>query len=368
MTVSKETAARISRLQEGMVQQDVGLLAIAPTTNMRYLLGFAPIADERPCFLLLSPRASALVVPALNADQVEAHTGLKAIRWADAAGPRQAIEAALAHLELGSNPVLAADNLMRADALLLLLEIVAPQKSLPADDLISALRIQKSEAELEGLARSAALADQAVLAGAGACRPGVSELDVAWAVKEHFLRNGAETVDFVIVASGPNGAFPHHETGKREIQAGEPIILDTGATLDGYKSDITRVIHLGKPDGEVVAAYEAVRVANRLGRQAAVAGARARDVDLAARQALEKAGYGPYFVHRTGHGLGLDVHEAPWITSESDTLLEPGMVFSVEPGVYLPGKWGIRIEDIVAVNPAGECRCLTGLDHNLIVR
>jgi Xaa-Pro aminopeptidase len=364
----KESADRIRRLQEGMRRQRVSLLAVAPTVNMRYLLGFAPIADERPCFLLLSPEASSLVVPALNADQVEARTGLEAIRWVDAAGPRQAIEEALARLDAGPVAVLAVDSLMRADALLLLQEIAAPERSLAADGLLSALRIRKSEAEIEGLARSAALADEALMAGADACRPDATELDVAWAVKKHFFENGAETVDFVIVASGPNGAFPHHETGSRRLQVGEPIIIDTGATLDGYKSDITRVVHLGEPHAEIWAAYEAVKDANRRGRQAAVAGARACDVDLAARQALEQMGYGPYFVHRTGHGLGMDVHEAPWITSESDTILEAGMVFSIEPGVYLPGKYGIRIEDIVVIRPDGECRCLTGLDHNLIVR
>ena len=368
MTVSQESATRMRRLQDMMAQHGVGLCAIAPTTNMRYLLGFAPLADERPCFLLLSPRANALVVPALNADQVEAHTGLESIRWADESGPQQAIETALAQLAVGPGTVMAADNLMRADALLLLQAIAAPEKSVPADGLMSALRICKSEAELEGLARSAALADQAVLAGANACRPGATELDVAWAVKEHFFRNGAETVDFVLVASGPNGAYPHHESGQRKIQAGEPIILDTGATLKGFKSDITRVIHIGQPGDKVKAVYQAVLDANRRGRRAAVSGALAGDVDRAARRTLEEAGYGPYFVHRTGHGLGLDVHEAPWITSESDTVLEPGMVFSVEPGVYLPGEWGIRIEDIVAISPAGECRCLTGLDHSLIIR
>jgi Xaa-Pro aminopeptidase len=363
-----DSAERFRRLQAGMRQQGVDLLALAPTVNMRYLLGFAPLADERPCFLLISPRATALVVPAVNADQVEARTGLEAIRWPDASGPRQAIEEALARLDSRPGAVLAADNTMRADALLVLQEIAAPGRTLAADRLMSALRIRKSETELEAMARSAALADEALLAGADACRPGATERDVAWAITRHFLQNGAEVVDFTIVASGPNGAFPHHETGSRRLEAGDTIILDIGATLDGYKSDITRVVHLGEPQAEVGAAYEAVQEANRRAREAAQAGTPARDVDRAARQALEEAGYGPYFVHRTGHGLGLEVHEPPWITSESDTLLEPGMVFSIEPGVYLPDRFGIRIEDIVAIRPEGACRRLTGLNHDLIVR
>ena len=186
-------------------------------------------------------------------------------------------------------------------------------------------------------------------------------------IANHFRDIGAEEVDFAIVASGPNSAFPHHEPGQRRLQEGDTIIIDIGCTLSGYKSDITRVVHLGEPSEEVKRVYDAVREANLRGREASLAGARAQDVDHAARKAIEEAGYGQYFFHRTGHGLGLEVHEPPWITSESDTILEPGMVFSVEPGIYLQGQFGIRIEDIVAVT-SGECRRLTGLDHELIIR
>lgn len=351
-----------------MLEQHVDLVAIAPTVNMRYLLGFAPYADERPCFLLLSPEAMGLVVPALNAEQFEARTGLPLVRWTDAAGPRQAIGQALADLHITPGVTMAVDGAMRADALLLLLEMVEPARSLAADALTAPLRMAKSEEELEALARSAELADGAMLAGVAACREGVTERTVAEAVAEHFRKNGAEMVDFTIIASGPNSAFPHHETGSRRLQSGDTIILDIGATLDGYKSDITRMVQLGEAPAEVRAAHDAVVQANLAGRRAAVAGARASDVDKAARQTLEQAGYGPFFVHRTGHGLGMDIHEPPWITSESDTILQPGMVFSVEPGVYFPGKFGIRVEDIVVVQPEGDCRCLTGLARELSVR
>jgi D-alanyl-D-alanine dipeptidase len=229
------------------------------------------------------------------------------------------------------------------------------------------LRIRKSDHEIELLARAAAVADDALLVGAGVCQPGASERQVAATIEAYLRQQGAEAVDFIAVASGPNGAFPHHEFGDRILQEGDAITLDLGATFEGYKSDVSRVVHLGEPSAEVAAAFEAVLEANRRGRQAAVAGALARDVDRAARSWLEQAGYGPFFIHRTGHGLGMEIHEAPWITAESDTRLEPGMVFSVEPGVYLPGKFGIRIEDIVVVT-AGDSRCLTGLDHTLIVK
>lgn len=368
MVLATYSEGRIRRLQAEMARQQVDLMAIAPTVNMRYLLGFASFADERPCFLLLTPNTARLAVPALNAAQFEAHTKLPMARWADADGPRPAMAESLAALGLGPGIVMAVDNTMRADALLLLQEMVAPARSLPADGLMTALRIIKSPEEVEALARSAALADEAMLAGVAACRPGAAERDVAEAAIDRFRKGGAETVEFTIIASGPNGAFPHHETGHRELQVGDTVVLDIGANLGGYKSDVTRMVQLGEPPQEVCLAYAAVREANLAGRHAAVAGALARDVDLATRRSLEQAGYGPYFVHRTGHGLGMEVHEPPWITSESDTVLQPGMVFSVEPGVYLPGKFGIRIEDIVVVQPEGMCRRLTGLDHELIVR
>jgi len=202
--------------------------------------------------------------------------------------------------------------------------------------------------------------------GADACRPGVTEREVVNKIATYFLQDGAEAMDFAIVASGLNGAFPHHQSGERRLQAGDTVIIDIGATLNGYKSDVTRVVHLGEPSAEVRAVYQAVLEANQCAHQAAIAGVQARMVDLAARDSLERAGYASYFVHRTGHGLGLETHEPPWITAESDTLLKPRMVFSIEPGVYLPGKFGIRIEDIVVVTE-GERRCLTGLDYELIV-
>ena len=367
MTISSESSDRLRHLQSQMAETGVDLTAIGPTPNMRYLLGFTPLADERLCALLVSREATRFVVPMLNADQVEAHTGLTAIRWTDAAGPQQALAEALGGLGAKPDGVLVADDTMRVDALLMLQESIRPKKTKAAVGLMGALRIRKSEAEIEVLARAATQADRAIMVGVEACRPGVTERQVGDAMASYFRKDGAELVDFTIVASGPNGAFPHHHTGDRVLQSGDTVILDIGATLRGYKSDVTRTLYLGDPPAEVRAAYEAVLDANRRGREAARAGARAGDVDRAARGSLEQAGFGPYFLHRTGHGLGLEVHEPPWMTGESDTTLEPGMVFSVEPGVYLQGKFGIRIEDIVVVTE-GECRCLTGLDHQLIVK
>jgi Xaa-Pro aminopeptidase len=362
-----EYSARLGKLQEVLGTASVDVIAIAPTSNMRYLLGFSPLADERLCLLLVTPEGTRFVVPDLNADQVEAHTGMKATRWTDDAGPEQALAEALGDLHVDRPPVVAADAAMRADALLTLQEAAQPGRSISGAELMARLRICKSRSELEVLARAAALADRALMVGVEACRPGVTEREVAHQIARYFRENGAETVDFTLVASGAHSAFPHHEPGDRQLATGDTIIIDIGATLNGYKSDVTRVVHLGEPSSELRTVYGAVLEANRQGRQAARAGARASDVDRAARSVIEEAGYGRYFMHRTGHGLGMDVHEEPWISADSATVLQPGMVFSVEPGVYLPGRFGVRIEDIVAVTE-GECRCLTGLDHGLIVK
>lgn len=367
MNERRESADRLSQLQAQMTEAKVDLMAIGPTPNMRYLLGFAPLADERVCLLLVTPKATQLVVPELTSAQIETHTDMDAIRWSDTMGPRGAVSEAVNMLGVSSGIVLAADATMRADVLLLLQETIAPQRCLSGAEIMFELRMRKSEREIEALARAAAQADRALMIGVDACRPGATERAVAEKIANYFRQDGAESVDATIVAAGRNSAFPHHQASDRLLKVGDTIIIDIVATLDGYKSDVTRVVQLGEPSSKVRAVHELVLEANRLGREAAVAGACARDVDRAARAVIEKAGYGPYFIHRTGHGLGMEMHEAPWISADSATMLEPGMVFSVEPGVYLEGEFGIRIEDIVVVTD-GACRCLTGLDRALILK
>jgi len=361
MAISNESADRLHRLQAQMAVSGVDLVAIGPTANMRYLLGFMPLALKRLCVLLVSREATRLIAGTLTAVELEAHTGMEAIPWTDSDGPYPTVVKELKALGLPPGGVLAADDTMYAEALLLLQEAVKPRKSVAAGPLVDTQRICKTETEIEALTRAAAQADLALKVGADACRPGVTEREVANKIATFFLQDGAEGVDFTIIASGPNGAFPHHHPGDRRLQTGDTVVIDIGA-----KSDISRMVYLGEPPAEVYAIYQAVLEANQCAHQAAIAGVQARTVDRAARDSLERAGYASYFIHRTGHGLGLETHEPPWITAASDTILEPGMVFSIEPGVYLPGKFGIRIEDIVVVTK-DKCRCLTGLNHELII-
>ncbi len=356
---------RITQLQQSLIAHNVDLVAIGPTNNMRYLAGYAPHPDERLCLLLISPERVQVVVPALNAEDWMMHTGIPPIIWEDSAGPDKALAAALAQIPALRR--LAFDGATRADFLMTLLTAARPDAVQSADALLTPLRARKSSEEIEALQRAAAQADRAMQAAMAACKPGVTEAEVAWEAETAFRRDGAESVEFTLIASGPNGAFPHHHSGNRALQVGDAIIIDIGASLNGYKSDITRMVFLGKPSTEFLAAYNAVLEANRAGRAAVRPGIPAQEIDRAARGVLQAAGLGDYFVHRTGHGIGLDVHEPPWMMEGNDMLLEPGMTFSVEPGVYLPGRFGVRIEDIVAVTETGV-RILTGFEHALVVK
>jgi Xaa-Pro aminopeptidase len=359
-----KTQERLAALQRRMRESQVGLVAVGPTANMRYLLGFLPHPDERLCLLLVEQDKARMVVPALNAEDIAAHTDHELVSWTDAEGPAQALGKALPKVQ---PHMLAVDGAMRADFLIHLQNYVNPEKVMPLEGLIAPLRLRKSPDEIRALLRAAEQADRAMQAGVDACRPGITEAEVAWVVESAFRQDGAEMVDFTLIASGPNGAYPHHHAGERPLQRGDAIILDIGATLDGYKSDITRMVYLGNPTAEFLKAFDSVSEANQRARTAVRVGTTAGDIDAVARRVLEQAGYGQYFTHRTGHGLGLEGHEPPWIMAGDETKLEEGMVFSIEPGAYLVGQFGVRVEDIVTVTEAGA-RTLTGYDHALVIK
>jgi Xaa-Pro aminopeptidase len=359
------TEERLANMQARMEETGIDLAAIGPTANMRYLLGFVPHVDERPCMLLVDRQSVRMVVPGLNREEVAAHTGIDLIAWADADGPQEALRQALAALHKPST--LAVDGAMRADNLLQLQALVTPNRTMAVDVLLTPLRMCKSAEEIDALARAAAQADRAMQVAVNACRPGATEAEVAWATEAAFRQDGAEEVCFTLIASGPNGAYPHHHSGARRLQKGDAIVIDIGASLNGYKSDITRMVYLGEPRVEFLRAYAAVYEANQRAMAAVRPGLLAGEIDHIARNTLEAAGYGPLFIHRTGHGMGLEGHEPPWIMAGDTTVLREGMVFSIEPGVYLVGQFGVRIEDIVLTTQSGV-RSLTGFDHSLVIK
>lgn len=356
------SAARLSRLQALLATRGTGLLALAPGAHMQWLLGFAPHPDERLCLLLVSPERAGFVTPALNAADMRQHTDLPFTEWADADGPDDALAAML--MQVAPAPRrLSLDETMRADHALMLLDALPDAVRGLAVHEVGALRLLKQTDEIAALAENAAIADRAQAAVRAALRPGVTELEMAQVARDAFAAEGARSA-FGTVAFGPNSAFPHHHSGGRALAPGDVVLVDIGGRKEGYVSDITRMAALGTPPE----GYDAVHAVVEAAVQAALAvirpGVAAQDVDAAAREVIAAAGYGAFFTHRLGHGLGIEVHEPPWITGTNPQTLAEGMVFTVEPGIYLPGRFGIRLEEVVIVTAPGA-RLLSGLSRAL---
>lgn len=347
-----------------MARLGCDLVALGPGDDLRYLCGWSPVADERLFLLLVATDRHALVVPRLNADAAATVPGPRFV-YDDAEGPASALRQALASLGTVPGCVAVSDDL-RADHLLALQQQLPGSSFDVASRLLAPLRACKDPSELEWLRRAARVADAGVVAALEACRPGVSEIQVAEAARAAMVASGAETVAFVLVASGPNTALPHHHSGPRLLQAGEPVLVDVGARVGGYCSDVTRMASLGQPSSRFVQVVEVVERALQEALRAARPGSTAADVDRAARRVIEDAGFGPYFSHRTGHGLGLSVHEPPSVHAQNAQQLEAGMVFTVEPGVYLPGEFGVRLEEAVILGPAGP-QILSGVPRQVTV-
>jgi Xaa-Pro aminopeptidase len=359
-------SSRVGRLRAAMADAGVELCALAPTDNLRWLLDFAPHPDERLCLLLVTPDAQLMVTPGLNAEDIAARApDLELVRWADAEGPAGALRTGLERLGATRAARLAADPEMRADHLLALQAALPSAVTVDGATVVAPLRAVKDSEELERLRASAAVADDAVRAAWAACAVGVTEREVFEFVAQAF-RDGGSLPEFGIVGGGPHSAFPHHATGDRALRAGDAVVIDVGALRDGYYSDITRMAFLGQPSERYREVHAIVEAAITAGMAAARPGATCGEVDAAARGVIEDAGYGEYFVHRTGHGLGRSIHEQPWVMAGSAEPLREGMVHSIEPGIYLPGEFGIRLEDIVVVTSDG-CERLSALPRDVHV-
>ncbi len=351
--MTERNAKRLAALREKMTATGTGLIAIGPGSHMDWVLGFHPHPDERPCLLLIAPSKECFLMPALNAEGTREFTDLAFFNWTDDAGPVAALNQALAAIDAAAPGKVALDETMRADFALLLLD------ALPADTIreftpatLGALRMRKDSAEYQTLKMNAGIADRAMQQAFSRIRPGMTENEVAAEIRAHFSSEGAAP-QFWIVGAGGNGAFPHHSASDRVIKEGDAVVIDIGGRKQGFPSDMTRMAVIGEPPEGYGQIHSIVEKAVQAALKAARPGALAKDVDAAARGVITDAGYGEYFVHRTGHGLGIDIHEPPYITASSDTVLEEGMVFSIEPGIYLPGRFGIRLEDIVILREHG---------------
>lgn len=341
-------------------------LVVTPGYDLRYLLGSRAQTFERLTALVIpAVGAPVVVLPRLELaalrESAAADLGLAVQDWVDGENPYDIVADAL-----GGHARAAVTDSMPA---LHLLPLAARLGAVPVlgTQIMAGLRMVKDPAEIDALSAAGAAIDRVHARVPEFLKPGRTEADVAADITEAIVAEGHSEAAFVIVGSGPNGADPHHECSDRVLQAGDIVVVDIGGPVEpGYNSDSTRTYSLGEPSAEIAGQYAVLQRAQAAGVAAVRPGVTAEQVDAAARDVLAEAGLAEYFVHRTGHGIGLSVHEEPYIVAGNDLPLAPGMAFSVEPGIYFPGRWGARIEDIVIVTADGAL-AVNDRPHDLIV-
>jgi Xaa-Pro dipeptidase len=356
---------RIGKFVELMNERGFDGALISPGTNLYYLTGLhIHEAGERLTLLVINANGNYhLLAPSLYQNVV---TNFPATFWHDGENPYDKLAWILAELELSSGKLLV-ENTMRADWLINILRVGNRNFEFHTlSSVIRELRMRKDSHELELMKHAAKVVDRVFEELLSWNLLGMRERELALQM-ELRIRELSDGISFEpIVASGENAANPHHAPGDRRIREGDLVILDYGAKWNGYCSDMTRTIAVGKPDEKLVEIYNVVKEAQENAYKTVRTGVKAKDIDGAARETIAKAGYGEYFTHRTGHGLGLDVHEEPFIGPDGEVILENGMTFTIEPGIYVPGLGGVRIEDDVAVVD-GRGKRLTRADRELVI-
>lgn len=354
---------RLARLAGAAARTGQDAVVVGPGADMTYLLGHHVVSHERlTCLVVPVDEPPLLVVPILErpgwAGSTAEQLDLDFHLWHDGEDPYRLV----ADLLPASARVLAVDNHLPAMHVLSLRAAVPGSEVTLAAAALTDMRMRKNAAEIAALTAVGQAIDRVHRRMGEWLRAGRTEREVARDIAEAIVAEGHLRADFVIVGSGRNGASPHHEASDRVIEPGDGVVVDIGGPApSGYNSDCTRTYVVGgaEPDPEFVVVHEVVRRAQAAAVASAVAGATAESVDEAARSVIVRAGYGEHFITRTGHGIGLEVHEHPYIVSGNSQILEPGMAFSVEPGIYLPGRFGVRIEDIVIVGDDGPILCNT---------
>jgi Xaa-Pro aminopeptidase len=347
---------RLRTAQLACAAAGMDALLVTPGADLRYLTGYPARPGERlTCLVLPAFGSATLVVPRLERPAAESSpapgTGLRIVDHADGTDPYPLVGQALG----GGARVVGLSNRTWAEQVLALRAVLPGVAQRLAGDVLRGLRIRKSPAEVAALREAAAAIDAVHARMPEWLRPGRTEREVAAEIATGIRAAGNAATAFVTVAAGPNGASPHHLTGDRVIERGDPVVVDIGGVMpSGYCSDATRTYVVGgPPPPELDDAYQVLERAQRAGVAAVAPGVSAAAVDAAARDPLAAAGYGPAFLHRTGHGIGLDGHEDPYLVTGNSLRLEPGMAFSIEPGIYLAGRYGARIEDIVVCTGTG---------------
>ncbi len=360
--------ARLDRARAAASAADTDALLIAPGSDLRYLLGQAGGSFERLTTLVVPAEGTpALVVPKLEApgyaDVPADELGIELLTWVDGDDPYKLVAD-----RLGKPGRVAVSDFTPALHVLALRSALGEAEQTLAGPVVRELRMRKDATEIAALRQAGAAIDRVHARVHEWLRPGRTEAEVGADIAAAIVEEGHVTAEFVIVGSGPNGASPHHDVSERVIERGDVVVVDIGGPIaEGYNSDSTRTYAVGAPrDADVAETYAVLQRAQQASVESVRPGVTAESVDAAARDIIAAAGFGEFFIHRTGHGIGLDVHEEPYIIAGNTLPLEPGMAFSVEPGIYQPGRWGARIEDIVVVTETGV-EALNSRPHDLVV-
>lgn len=359
-------ARRIDTVHAELARREAGALLLGPSADLRWLAGYDALPLERLTLFVVPPEGEAtLIVPELERPRAEASPApgvARIVAWDETADPFALLRSMLPP---GRKQVFVSDTLWAT--FLLRLQVALPGASFDvASRVLRKHRARKDVEEVAALRRAAAVVDGISVALRGEKVAGRTEREVARWLGEQMIVAGCERVLFTIVASGPNAASPHHEPSERVIEPGDVLVCDFGGMLGGYCSDITRTYVVGEPNREFARVWDAVAAAQQAAFEAVRPGVAAQDVDRAARGVIARAGHAEHFIHRTGHGIGLEEHEQPWIVEGNTEPLEPGNAFSIEPGIYVPGRFGGRLEDIVVVTEDGAER-LNDAPHELAV-
>ncbi|WP_440099239.1 M24 family metallopeptidase [Streptosporangium sp. H16] len=345
---------RLAAAREAAAAAGLDALLLTPGPDLRYVTGYEALPLERLTCLVLPARGEAfLMVPRLELPAAEhspaSRLGVEFVPWDETDDPY-----AVVGRRLGAVRRVGLADRMWAMQSLRLRDAIPGAEQVLAGTVLRGLRMRKSPAEVAALRAAGAAIDAVHAQVPGFLRAGRTEREIGRDIAEAIIAAGHSTVDFVIVGSGPNGASPHHELSDRVVREREPIVVDIGGQMpDGYCSDSTRVYAVGEPPAGFLKYYEVLRRAQQAACDAVAPGVTCEAVDAAARDVIAAEGYGDYFIHRTGHGIGLETHEEPYIVAGNTEPLAPGFAFSVEPGIYLPGVHGARIEDILVCTEEG---------------
>jgi D-alanyl-D-alanine dipeptidase len=363
--MSHDYRGRLARAREEGHRTGIDGLIVTPSADLQYLVGYeAPLLERLTALVARTTGEPVLVVPELEHPRAAASPAGELVHiesWPDGEDPYE-----LVRRLLPDRGTYAVSDRMWASHLLPLREVLPGSTFVTTSAVLSKLRMRKEPSEIDLLAKAGRSADETLGLVVREGLAGRTEQDVARSLANHLVETGCESAAFGIVGSGPNGASPHHEPSGRIIRDGETVVLDFGGRAGGYCSDLTRTVSVGEPSAEVKEVHEVVRRAKEAAVRAVKSGVPAQDVDRAARRVIDEAGYGRAFFHRTGHGIGLEEHEAPYIVEGNAEPLEPGMCFSIEPGIYLEGRFGVRIEDIVTVTEHGATH-LNNAPRDLLV-